>query len=396
MISEPDGDDALRSALMAEKPLVEETIAALCHIFALASKEPASEKGPSLGNPHVRAGEAAISVLVERMDYETLLKLAGCSSIPGRPLWLAQRCIDAMVRAGEKNYLYDLASDELDCEAQEPFRSVRLTNAAKLLLRLGEEQFVPAYLTLGDLFKNGIGFPKDLEQAGMWYLKAAFVNSFEASNRAVSAASAYQELIEICETYKDSHVTTNNVEFYRLQIGLAHEFSKRIRAVLPQQGVDCLIDKGESGRTEFKSTLRWDIKKRMVNSDLEKQLIQQMAAFMNLDGGNVLIGVADDKTIFGLEADYGSFSAEKDRNRNGFERHLRQILRNALCGRSQMYSINFYPFEAKDVCQITVRRSPEPVFVKGEDKRLWVRDGNSKRALSGNELEEYCREHWPV
>lgn len=127
------------------------------------------------------------------------------------------------------------------------------------------------------------------------------------------------------------------MEFYRLQIGLAHEFSKRIRAVLPQQGVDCLIDKGESGRTEFKSTLRWDIKKRMVNSDLEKQLIQQMAAFMNLDGGNVLIGVADDKTIFGLEADYGSFSAEKDRNRNGFERHLRQILRNALCGRSQMY-----------------------------------------------------------
>lgn len=52
---------------------------------------------------------------------------------------------------------------------------------------------------------------------------------------------------------------------------------------------------------------------------------------MNAEGGTLLIGVADDGTITGLDADYATLSK---RNRDGFELFLTQLIADKVTGPS--------------------------------------------------------------
>ena len=94
--------------------------------------------------------------------------------------------------------------------------------------------------------------------------------------------------------------------------------------------IEDLINEGESGELEFKSSLRWDLSERIVNKKLEDVAMKTVAAFANSEGGILLIGVADDGQVLGLESDYHSLS-EADRDK--FELHLRNLL-NKHCGTS--------------------------------------------------------------
>ncbi len=73
--------------------------------------------------------------------------------------------------------------------------------------------------------------------------------------------------------------------------------------------VEDLIAEGESDELEFKATLRWDLKEAGVNKKLEEVIIKTIAAFANSQGGTLLIGVADDGDVIGLEPDYSRWVA---------------------------------------------------------------------------------------
>ena len=66
---------------------------------------------------------------------------------------------------------------------------------------------------------------------------------------------------------------------------------------------------------ELKSTARWDLREAKKNPDLEAVIRFTVAGFLNAHGGTLLIGVADDGSIVGLEPDYGTF---KKPNRDDF------------------------------------------------------------------------------
>ena len=67
-----------------------------------------------------------------------------------------------------------------------------------------------------------------------------------------------------------------------------------------------LINRGESNTLEFKSTLRYDLEQQKVNKDLAKVIPKTLAGFLNAEGGMLLIGVADNGQILGLENDISS------------------------------------------------------------------------------------------
>jgi type I restriction enzyme, R subunit len=65
-----------------------------------------------------------------------------------------------------------------------------------------------------------------------------------------------------------------------------------------------LIKRGESKTLEFKSTLRWSLKEdRRDDKGVTHAALKTIAAFLNTDGGDLLIGVGDDGSIVGIEAD---------------------------------------------------------------------------------------------
>ncbi len=80
-----------------------------------------------------------------------------------------------------------------------------------------------------------------------------------------------------------------------------------------------LIARGESANLEFKSSFRWDLRENKVNRALEAVVLKTLAGYMNSSGGTLLIGVADDGSIVGLDRDYTTL---KKPDRDGFEQAL--------------------------------------------------------------------------
>lgn len=154
-----------------------------------------------------------------------------------------------------------------------------------------------------------------------------------------------------------------------------------------------LISQGESHSLEFKSTARWNLRTGAKDPEMEKAIQKTVAGFLNREGGTLLIGVADDGSVVGLEPDFQTF---KKKNRDGFELFLTDLLLGgydrdlAPCIR-----VTFHPLDGKEVCRVSVTKSPRPVYLKeGNDEVLYVRMGNSTRRLSLREALEYAKTRW--
>jgi len=147
-----------------------------------------------------------------------------------------------------------------------------------------------------------------------------------------------------------------------------------------EEDVRLIIARGESATLEFKSTFRWDLRENRFNRTLESVVLKTLAGFMNGQGGALLIGVADDGGILGLENDYTTL---KKRDRDGFEQVLMTAVASKL-GADACHCVQavFHSVEGKDVCRVIVTPAHRPVYVRDrEAPRLYVRSGVSTREL---------------
>jgi type I restriction enzyme R subunit len=153
-----------------------------------------------------------------------------------------------------------------------------------------------------------------------------------------------------------------------------------------------LIKRGESKTLEFKSTLRWSLKDdRQDDKGVTFAVLKTIAAFLNTEGGDLLIGVADDGSIVGIERD----RLESD---DKFMRHLAQVVRNGLGDRAgTCIDPKAQVVQGKTVCVVACQRSPEPVFLKWKgieaapDGDFYVRTGPGTIKLSSGSAQEYIR-----
>ena len=157
-----------------------------------------------------------------------------------------------------------------------------------------------------------------------------------------------------------------------------------------------LIAGGETDSVEFKSSLRWNVKLHEDSDWLQKEVTKSIAAFLNGQGGTLLIGVADDGTISGIADDVAVLDRTGHGGHDGFLQALANIVNQHLGGgvapliRTQIVAI-----DGREVCVIRVRRSGEPVFLhdKKQDE-FYVRIQTTTRALTPPETTRYVRNHW--
>jgi type I restriction enzyme, R subunit len=153
-----------------------------------------------------------------------------------------------------------------------------------------------------------------------------------------------------------------------------------------------LIKRGESKTLEFKSTLRWSLKEsRQDDKGVTHAVLKTIAAFLNTEGGDLLIGVADDGSIVGIETD----QLESD---DKFMRHLTQVVRNGLGDRAgTCIDPKTQVVREKTVCVVSCQRSPEPVFLKWKgieatpEGDFYVRSGPGTVKLPVASALEYIR-----
>ena len=87
-----------------------------------------------------------------------------------------------------------------------------------------------------------------------------------------------------------------------------------------------LIAVGETPRVEFKSTLRWDVRQGSDNPGLQKMVTKTIAAFSNTNGGTLLIGVAPDSSVSGIEPDCQVLLKKDDTCIDAFSRALAAVV----------------------------------------------------------------------
>lgn len=153
-----------------------------------------------------------------------------------------------------------------------------------------------------------------------------------------------------------------------------------------------LIGQGESFVLEFKSTLQWDAIRNEQNKGLRQSSLKTVNAFMNSQGGTLLIGVEDDGSIYGLDRDLSLTGRSRDR----FEQLLTSLIATGMGMTTAPYfRVRFEDVGEKSVCVVDVDRSPEPVFMKSDrGKAFYVRLGNTSRALDHEEALKYVEANW--
>lgn len=155
-----------------------------------------------------------------------------------------------------------------------------------------------------------------------------------------------------------------------------------------------LIRLGESKTLEFKSTLQWDVRRKTQNTDLRFEVLKTIVAFLNFEGGILLIGVEDDGTIFGLAKDLKLLGRQN--TLDGFELQLLNLITDRINPSvTRLIDIRFEVIEGKDVCAIEVKKGTEPVFLKGKkSKEFYIRPGNKSITLDVEQTYHYIRKHW--
>jgi hypothetical protein len=154
-----------------------------------------------------------------------------------------------------------------------------------------------------------------------------------------------------------------------------------------------LVKGGENQFVEFKASLVWDYRREIPNKELYTPVMKNIVAFMNSDGGNVLVGVSDDCDILGIEPDLKTM---QKRNIDGFENIFNMAFNKIIGVEFRQYvSVTFPVIEDLIICRLTVFPSGEPAYLQYKgDERFYIRAGNASQPLPVRKATNYIRSHF--
>ena len=178
-----------------------------------------------------------------------------------------------------------------------------------------------------------------------------------------------------------------------------------------------ILAKGEDFHTEFKTSAFWSVvynpekikesksfELREYGQKASKVIIAKgVAAFLNSDGGNLIIGVNENKEtetfdIVGIEDDLKKIGA---RGTDHYKRILiDELLRTFFPSKfynhlNDYVEIIFVVVEGKTVCWLKIRASDFRIFLKINNQELFmIRVETENRSLIGEKLVDYCLTHW--
>jgi hypothetical protein len=147
-----------------------------------------------------------------------------------------------------------------------------------------------------------------------------------------------------------------------------------------------VISAGEDDRLEFKSTLRWNLRSNKSDKAMEIACLKTMAAFLNSEGGTLLVGVEDDGNILGIDADHFP-------NEDKFLLHFNNLINQHLGLESAgSFSFDIRSLENGNILIVDCLPSTAPVYFRHDRREdFYVRVGPGTRSLTTSEALEYTR-----
>ena len=153
---------------------------------------------------------------------------------------------------------------------------------------------------------------------------------------------------------------------------------------IDSQRLKSLIDIGENDRFELKSTLRWNLKSNKSGKEIENSWLKTVIAFLNTDGGILLVGVEDDGNVLGLAPD-------KFPNADKYLLHVNNLIRERVgMEMAQFIKFGLKQLDGKDILCVQCSPSPEAAFLKcDQNEDFYIRVGPGSRKLTSRETLTY-------
>lgn len=161
---------------------------------------------------------------------------------------------------------------------------------------------------------------------------------------------------------------------------------------------------GEKHSVELKSSIRINRKKQehnpgreigeYVDDRLAMKLAQEICAFLNRDGGLILLGIANDHSILGCDDDFDAFPGDgtpEDKADLLLRQIVEQYFRKPMVVLSKL-QVDCAIFEGKRVVVLRVASAGSLCLLKdncGSPCQLYLRLGTSAQPIKFEELEEY-------
>jgi len=114
---------------------------------------------------------------------------------------------------------------------------------------------------------------------------------------------------------------------------------------------------------------------------------------MNAQGGSLLIVVADDGKILGLEADYNTLHRK---DQDGFTQLLMTAIADKLgTPACRLVRILFFRQDDKEVCRLIVLPSPFPIYAKeDEHSKFYIRTASGTREMEIQQAISFIKAKW--
>jgi predicted HTH transcriptional regulator len=143
---------------------------------------------------------------------------------------------------------------------------------------------------------------------------------------------------------------------------------------------------GESGTVEFKSSLRTNLHTKNPDAKIEHAVLKTIAAFLNSDGGTLVVGADDKGTPLGLDAD--GFQ-----NDDKILQHLANLIRDRLGAHQSLFiDSRVADCEGKRLLLVTCKPSKSPAYVKdGKVEYFYVRSGTTTAELPASQIHDYVQ-----
>ena len=150
-----------------------------------------------------------------------------------------------------------------------------------------------------------------------------------------------------------------------------------------------VVISGESEAVEFKSTLRTNLHTSSKDPRMELAVLKTLAGFLNTNGGTLIIGISDDGSPVGIEAD-GFLNEDK------MGLHLINIVKSRM-GVLALTGVHAH-FDDHEDCRVMVVRcskASSPIFVNDDKtEKFYIRIGPSTNELSPSQTQEFIKERF--
>ncbi|MFL0797834.1 MAG: putative DNA binding domain-containing protein [Cellvibrionaceae bacterium] len=172
---------------------------------------------------------------------------------------------------------------------------------------------------------------------------------------------------------------------------IAKNLYKRFRHddLSPVDAVQALIPKGESKTLEFKQTYAMDIKSGKKEKYIETAALKTVAAFLNSDGGDLLVGVDDDGNVTGVNTELEKFYKNEDKYLLNFKNQVKSKIGEAFYPLVDYQLVNI---DGQLVLHVSCGASTTPCFIDGKD--FYVRSGPSTDNFDGKAQHDYIQQRF--